>query len=73
MGPAMRHLSGPGYDDNFCVNVPNAGGCEQPLVFVSRACHPGSGRFLEVFSNQPGVQLYTTNFLPDPCGNVRYF
>lgn len=26
---------------------------------------------MEVFSNQEGVQLYTANFLPDPCGNVR--
>ena len=35
IGPAMRNLSGPGYDDNFCVNVPR-GGKEQSLVFVSR-------------------------------------
>lgn len=27
---------------------------------------------MEVYSNQEGVQLYTTNFLPDPCGNVCF-
>ncbi|KAF4527638.1 hypothetical protein B566_EDAN016198 [Ephemera danica] len=26
--------------------------------------HPGSGRILEVYSDQPGVQFYTSNFLP---------
>jgi aldose 1-epimerase len=29
-----------------------------------RAVHPKSGRVLEVFSDQPGVQFYTSNFLP---------
>lgn len=38
----------------------------QALTFVSRAIHPSSGRYLEVYSNQPGVQLYTGNFLPSP-------
>lgn len=44
-------------------------------IFISprRAVHPVSGRYLEVYSNQPGVQLYTSNFLPDPCGNVIFF
>lgn len=41
------------------------------IFFFNRVVHPISGRYLEVYSNQEGVQLYTTNFLPDPCGNVR--
>ena len=40
------------------------------IDFFFRVVHQGSGRYLEVYSNQEGVQLYTTNFLPDPCGNV---
>lgn len=32
----------------------------------SRATHPPSGRFMEIYSDQPGVQFYTANFLPDP-------
>lgn len=31
----------------------------------SRATHLPTGRFMEVYSNQPGVQFYTSNFLPD--------
>ena len=34
------------------------------LHIFSRATHPKSGRVLEVFSDQPGVQFYTSNFLP---------
>lgn len=55
-----------GFDDNFCVTQ----GTEQKLTFVSRAIHPKSGRVMEVYSDQPGVQFYTSNFLPDPTGNV---
>ena len=38
----------------------------QALTFVSRVSHPSSGRYLEVYSNQPGVQFYTSNCLPSP-------
>lgn len=27
--------------------------------------HPRSGRFLEIYSNQPAIQLYTANDFPD--------
>jgi len=49
----LRH--GGGYDHNYVLN---RGG--EPAV----ALHdPGSGRVLEVSTTQPGVQLYTGNFL----------
>ncbi|KOB77049.1 Aldose-1-epimerase [Operophtera brumata] len=51
-----------GYDVNFCVTQ----GTEQDLTFQARALHPGTGRVLEVYSNQPGLQFYTGNLLPDP-------
>lgn len=50
-----------GYDHNFCVNQ----GSEQDSTFIARVHHPDSGRMLEVYSNQPGVQFYTSNFLPE--------
>ncbi|KAM3966087.1 LOW QUALITY PROTEIN: galactose mutarotase [Aphomia sociella] len=50
------------YDDNYCVSTYENEG----INFVSRVEHPPSGRYLEVYSNQPGVQLYTSNFLPSP-------
>lgn len=36
------------------------------MNFVSRVVHPSSGRTLEIYSDQPGVQFYTSNALPAP-------
>lgn len=36
------------------------------MNFISRGVHPTSGRTLEVYSDQPGVQFYTSNSLPAP-------
>ena len=49
---------GKGYDHNFVVNHQDAG-----LVLAARVTDPGSGRVMEVLTTQPGVQLYTGNFL----------
>ncbi|KAM0729161.1 Galactose mutarotase [Formica fusca] len=46
---------GEGYDHNFCITPNWHGGS----THVARAVHPGSGRVLEVYSDQPGVQFYT--------------
>ncbi|CAH0578443.1 unnamed protein product [Chrysodeixis includens] len=51
-----------GYDVNYCITR----GTEQELTFQARALHPFTGRVLEVYSNQPGMQFYTGNNLPDP-------
>lgn len=32
--------------------------------YANRVVHPESGRTLEVYSNQPGVQFYTANYFP---------
>ncbi|XP_063831871.1 galactose mutarotase isoform X1 [Ostrinia nubilalis] len=50
------------FDDNFCVNTYG----NKNVNFVARVVHPSSGRYLELFSDQPGVQFYTANSLPDP-------
>ncbi|GAB0092840.1 Aldose 1-epimerase [Sergentomyia squamirostris] len=62
LGIAFKATPLNGYDDNFCVTRYD----EDSVTFVARALHPPSGRFLEVYSDQPGVQFYTANFLPDP-------
>ncbi|XP_050682886.1 galactose mutarotase-like [Leptidea sinapis] len=49
------------FDHNFCVSPTG-----EELNFVSRVVHPSSGRYLQVYSNQPGVQVYTSYFLPAP-------
>ncbi len=48
---------GNGYDHNFVVRPSTA-----PLAPVAVVTEPTSGRKLEVFSTQPGVQLYTANW-----------
>lgn len=49
-------------------NLPVILPCIQHYCFhyLFRALHPLTGRVLEVYSNQPGMQFYTGNLLPDP-------
>ncbi|WP_319468524.1 aldose epimerase family protein [uncultured Pseudodesulfovibrio sp.] len=49
-----------GYDHYFLLD-----GIPGELNPAARLYHPDSGRLLEVFSTQPGLQVYTANFLPD--------
>lgn len=35
-----------------------------------RVSHPESGRKLRMYCDQPGVQVYTSNNLPDPDNSV---
>ena len=48
----------PGYNDNFVVN-----GARGELRPVARAWDPRSGIAMELFATEPGVQLYTANYL----------
>ncbi len=50
-------IFGKGYDHNFVLNAHDA---TAPVVEV---VEKKSGRKMEVFTNQPGVQFYTGNFL----------
>jgi aldose 1-epimerase len=49
----------PGYDHNYVLNKTNP----NDLSFAVRAIDPKSGRELECYTTQPGVQLYTGNYL----------
>jgi aldose 1-epimerase len=49
--------SPPKYDNNFVIN----GGGKQ-LTFAARVLEPHSGRVLEVWTDTPGVQLYTPDY-----------
>ena len=49
---------GHGYDHNFVINRKSDG-----LELAARVYEPTSGRVMEVSTTQPGVQLYTGNFL----------
>ncbi len=47
-----------GYDHNFVLRS-GAG----TLELAARIHDPGSGRIMEIFTDQPGIQFYTGNFL----------
>jgi aldose 1-epimerase len=47
-----------GYDHNYVLN---SGG--KTLALAARVYEPTSGRVLEVHTTQPGIQLYTANYL----------
>lgn len=46
-----------GYDQNFCINK----GVDQGLCYASRILHPPSGRILEIYTDQYGVNFSTAN------------
>lgn len=50
---------GKGYDHNFVLKTKNDNG----LGLVASVHEPTTGRIMEVYSTEPGVQLYTGNFL----------
>lgn len=53
----LRH--GGGYDHNFALNKPQG----KALTLAARVCEPVSGRVLELWTEEPGVQFYSGNFL----------
>ena len=46
-----------GYDHNFVLNKPSDGG----MTFATRAYDPRTGRIIDCFTTEPGVQIYTSN------------
>jgi aldose 1-epimerase len=49
---------GIGYDHNYVLSDK-----PRPLTLAARATEPKSGRFVEILTTEPGVQLYTGNYL----------
>jgi len=50
---------GLGYDHNFVLNKPEA----KMVSFAASVYEPNSGRLMEVFTDEPGLQFYSGNFL----------
>jgi len=48
---------GNGYDHNFVINNPGS------IRLMARVSEPTTGRILEVYSAEPGLQVYSGNFL----------
>lgn len=51
---------GLGYDHNFVLNKPKQAG---EMTLAATVLEPVSGRFMEVLTQEPGVQFYCGNFL----------
>lgn len=51
-----------GYDQNWCLNTYKDGKGDDTRVAAS-LYSPDSGIFLELYTNEPGLQVYTGNFL----------
>ncbi|HXI00220.1 MAG TPA: aldose epimerase family protein [Sphingobacteriaceae bacterium] len=58
IGKDILEVEGGGYDHNFVLD--NKGDITDMAASVY---DPGSGRYMEVFTTEPGLQLYTGNFL----------
>jgi aldose 1-epimerase len=66
-----RVIGNGGYDHNFVLDDWNHGSMRS----VARLREPSSGRVMEVFTTQPGIQFYSGNFLDGSLigkGGVRY-
>jgi aldose 1-epimerase len=50
---------GQGYDHNFVLNRRD----DDAMVRAARVLEPRSGRVLEIFTTEPGIQFYSGNFL----------
>jgi aldose 1-epimerase len=58
IGKDLARMNG-GYDHNFIVERKSDSG----MIGIASLYDPGSGRFMNVLTTQPGVQFYTGNFL----------
>jgi aldose 1-epimerase len=54
--PVLQY--GPGYDHNWVINKPLG-----QLGLMAQVEEPASGRVMQVWSDQPGLQFYAGNFL----------
>ncbi len=57
---------GGGYDHNFVINRQGSG-----LTLAARVYEPTSGRVMEVYTTEPGVQFYTGDFTDEPVTGKR--
>ncbi len=53
-------IYGKGYDHNFVLNKD---GANDELTFAASVFDPGSGRMMEIYTTEPGIQFYGGNFL----------
>jgi aldose 1-epimerase len=64
IGRNIDAVQGLGYDHNYCINQSSPG----ELTLAASVCEPDSGRTLDCWTTEPGVQFYTGNFLENIKG-----
>jgi aldose 1-epimerase len=60
---AEQLVRGQGYDHNFVLNKR-----DRELSLAASVYEPGSGRILELWTTEPGMQFYSGNFLDQVAG-----
>jgi aldose 1-epimerase len=65
IGKDLASVKG-GYDHNWVLNRSG-----NDLELIASVYHVGSGRYMEVYTTQPGIQFYTGNFLDGTLKNTR--
>ena len=56
--------AGEGYDHNYCINQT----AEGELTLAAKVVEPTSGRTLECWTTEPGIQFYAGNFIGEVTG-----
>ncbi len=64
IGKNTDAVRGLGYDHNYCINQ----AAEGELTLAASVVDPESGRTLECWTTEPGVQFYTGNYLNNVKG-----
>jgi len=64
IGLRIKEVGGGGYDHCYVINHRKPGA----LTLAARVEDPQSGRVMEVLTTQPGVQLYTANYVSEKLG-----
>ncbi|NLX25402.1 MAG: galactose mutarotase [Lentisphaerae bacterium] len=59
IGKNIDQVQGLGYDHNYCINQAAPG----QLTLAASVLDPSSGRTLECWTTEPGVQFYSGNFM----------
>jgi aldose 1-epimerase len=66
IGKNIDAVQGGGYDHNYCINQ----AVEGELTLAAKVIESDSGRTLECWTTEPGVQFYTGNFLENIKGKA---
>ncbi|KAG4066397.1 hypothetical protein HA402_007033 [Bradysia odoriphaga] len=61
IGPVIARSPQYGFDKYYILTK----GTEQTISFAARVIHPESGRYVEIYTDQGGIQLYTADYFPD--------